>query len=89
MYIAQTRSSAGLNVHLMSGRTAKRWGRWFVSVWLGMWLHCLAAMLRVAAPRSSGMNTRWHQTFVTRGRGVAWAPSWKRRLGRTGMSAPA
>lgn len=22
----------------MSGRTAKRWGRWFVFVWLGMWL---------------------------------------------------
>src|SRR6185436_10826412 len=34
------------------------------------------------------LNTRWHQAFVTRARGVAWAPSWKRRLGRTGMSAP-
>jgi hypothetical protein len=38
MYSAQIRHSAGRHVRLMSGRSAKRWGRWFVFVWLGMWL---------------------------------------------------
>jgi hypothetical protein len=38
MYTVQTRHSAERYVRLMSGRTAKRWGRWFAFVWLGMWL---------------------------------------------------
>jgi hypothetical protein len=38
MYTAQNHSSAGRHVRLMSGRSVKRWGRWFVFVWLGMWL---------------------------------------------------
>ena len=38
MYSAQIRHSAGRHVRLMSARSAKRWGRWFVFVWLGMWL---------------------------------------------------
>jgi hypothetical protein len=38
MYTAQTRHSAGWDVRLMSAASAKRWGRWFVFVWLGMWL---------------------------------------------------
>src|SRR5450432_3987549 len=38
MYTAQIHSSAGQRVRLVSGRSAKRWGRWFVFVWLGMWL---------------------------------------------------
>jgi hypothetical protein len=36
MYSAQIRHSAGRHVRLMSGRSAKRWGRWFVFAWLGM-----------------------------------------------------
>jgi hypothetical protein len=38
MYTAQTRHPAARQIRLMSGRSAKRWGRWFVLVWLGMWL---------------------------------------------------
>jgi hypothetical protein len=38
MYTAQIYSSAGRRVRLMSARSAKRWGRWFVFVWLGIWL---------------------------------------------------
>lgn len=38
MYSAQIRHSTGRHVRLMSARSAKRWGRWFVFVWLGMWL---------------------------------------------------
>jgi hypothetical protein len=38
MYSAQIRHSTGLYVRLMSARSAKRWGRWFVFVWLGIWL---------------------------------------------------
>ena len=38
MYSAQIRHSAGRHVRLMSAGSAKRWGRWFVFVWLGMWL---------------------------------------------------
>jgi hypothetical protein len=38
MYTAQTRHSAGWDVRLMSAASARRWGRWFVFVWLGMWL---------------------------------------------------
>jgi len=36
--MAQTRHSAGRHIRLMSGRSAKRYGRWFVFIWLGMWL---------------------------------------------------
>jgi len=38
MYTAQTRHSAGRPFRLMSASSAKRCGRWFVFVWLGMWL---------------------------------------------------
>jgi hypothetical protein len=38
MHTAQTRHSAGRQIRLISRRSAKRWGRWFVFVWLGMWL---------------------------------------------------
>jgi hypothetical protein len=43
MYSAQIRHSAGRHVRLMSARSAKRWGRWFVFVWLGMSL-CTALL---------------------------------------------
>jgi hypothetical protein len=36
MYRSQTSFSAQLR--LMSARSAKRWGRWFVFAWLGMWI---------------------------------------------------
>ena len=38
MYSAQIHHSAGRYVRLMSARSAKRWGRRIVFVWLGMWL---------------------------------------------------
>src|ERR1039457_5908776 len=38
MHMEQTRHSTGRHVRLMSGRSAKRWGRWFVFIWLGMWI---------------------------------------------------
>src|SRR5476651_1124362 len=38
MYTAQIYCSAGRHVRLMSTGSAKRCGRWFVFVWLGMWL---------------------------------------------------
>lgn len=38
MYTAQTRHSTGRHVRLMSTSSAKRSARWFVFVWLGMWL---------------------------------------------------
>jgi hypothetical protein len=43
MYSAQIRHSTGQYVRLMSARSAKRWGRWLVLVWLGMWL-CTALL---------------------------------------------
>jgi hypothetical protein len=38
MYTAQIHSSAGRHFRLMSSGSAKLWRRWFVFVWLGMWL---------------------------------------------------
>jgi hypothetical protein len=35
---SQTLSSAKLHFRLMTARSAKRWGRWFVFAWLGMWI---------------------------------------------------
>jgi len=54
MYIAHTRHWAGRHVRLMSAGSAKRWGRWFVYVWLGIWvstalLPCCEVAAAVAA----------------------------------------
>ena len=38
MSMKQTRDSSKPTIGLMSARTAKRWGRWFVFVWLAMWV---------------------------------------------------
>jgi hypothetical protein len=38
MYKAQTRQSTARPVRLMSGRSAKRLGRWFAFAWLAMWI---------------------------------------------------
>jgi len=38
MYTAQIHHSAGRHLRPMSTGSAKRCGRWFVFVWLGMWL---------------------------------------------------
>lgn len=38
MVTAQSHLSAGWHIGLMSRRSAQRWGRWFVLVWVGMWL---------------------------------------------------
>jgi hypothetical protein len=54
MYTAQIRHSAGRHFRLMSAGSAKRWGRWFVFVWLAMWvstalLPCCEVAAAVAA----------------------------------------
>jgi hypothetical protein len=36
--MAQTRHLNRPHMRLMSARSAKRWGRWFVIAWIGMWM---------------------------------------------------
>lgn len=38
MYMSKTQFPAQRFIRLMPARTAKRWGQWFVFVWLGIWL---------------------------------------------------
>ena len=38
MNTIQTRHSVTRTFRLLSARTAKRWGRWFVFAWLAMWV---------------------------------------------------